>query len=132
YDLTLAVAETADGLTGAVEYDAGLFASATIGRMIEQFERLLRGAVADPDAAVSAIDIVGAREREQLLVAFNDTASDFPREATLAELFEAQVAERPDSIAVTYDGASLTYGELNARANAVARELVSRGVGADD
>src|SRR5205823_9713525 len=76
--------------------------------------------------------IVGAGEREQLLVAFNDTASDFPREATLAELFEAQVAERPDSIAVTYDGASLTYGELNARANAVARELVARGVGTDE
>ena len=115
-----------------VQYDARSFDAESIERLLEHFTRLIDQAIANPETRIADLRILDDAEREQLLVGFNQTASEFPREATLAELFEAQAAKTPDAIAVTYDGVSLTYAELNARANAVARELVARGIGADD
>src|SRR5207237_645969 len=75
--------------------------------------------------------LVAGAERQQLLVAWNDTGVEYPRRACLHELFEAQVARTPDAVAVSGGGQSLTYRELNGLANRVAHVLRERGVGPD-
>ena len=76
--------------------------------------------------------MLGEAERQQLLVDFNDTKVDFPQEALVHELFEAQVARSPDATAVVFEELSLSYAELNLRANRLAHHLIALGVRPDD
>ena len=90
--------------------------------------RLLRQAARDPGRRISELDVLTAAERRRLLRDWNDTARPVPA-ATLPELFEQQAARTPDAPAVISAGAELTYGELNARANRLARHLITLGAG---
>src|SRR6185295_12924755 len=86
------------------------------------------GLVREPDQRVSAQQLLSAREREQLVSEWNQTAREYPGQC-LHELFAAQAERRPEATAVSFAGAELSYGELNRRANQVARYLQKRGVG---
>ena len=131
FDLTLSLAPRADGsITGNLEYDASLFAPATVKRWLAALPRLLAGMVEAPDAPVASLEILGADEIRHVLEDFNDTAVALPAHpATLVELFEAQVARSPEAIALVFQDERLTYARLDAKANQLARLLRARDLG---
>jgi len=131
FDLTLSMEERGGRFCGSFEYKTDLFDAATVGRMAEHFLVLLAGAVEDPGRRVSRLTLLAAEERRRLLVEFNDTAREYPRDLCLHELFEEQARRAPDSVALASDEARLTYAELDARANRLARHLRGLGVGPD-
>jgi amino acid adenylation domain-containing protein len=129
FDLTVAASAVETGLLGALEYNVNLFAEATIERMMDHWENLIKGVLANPDAPIAELPLLGASEREQLLVTWNRTQTDYPEAANLPGLFEAQVQRTPEAVAVEFAGHKLTYAELNAQANQVAHQLRRCGVG---
>lgn len=129
FDLTLYMEDSEQGLIAALEYSTELFNAATIGRMLEHFQTLLEGIVADPDRSLSDLPLLTESERQQLLVEWNDTQTDYPHDRCIHELFEAQVELTPDAVAVVFEDQQLTYKELNARANQLAHYLQQLGVG---
>ncbi len=129
FDLTLLVSQTADGLAGSLEYNTDLFDGATVGRLAEHLTILLRGALADPDARLSELPLLGDAERRQVVVEWNRTASGFPRDLTLHGLIEAQVERAPGATALIAGEQRLSYAELNTRANRLAHRLRRLGAG---
>ncbi|NLH08760.1 MAG: AMP-binding protein, partial [Chloroflexi bacterium] len=129
FDLTLAMIDVPGALAGAVEYSSDLFDEATIRRMVGHFERLLAAAVADPDRPIRRLPLLTAAERHTLLVEWNDTKADVPSDRCAHELFEEQAARPPEAIAARCGEETLTYAELNRRANQLAHALRRRGVG---
>ncbi|WP_203968553.1 non-ribosomal peptide synthetase, partial [Sphaerisporangium melleum] len=119
---------TPRGLDIAVEYSTDLFDERTIATLVGRWARLLRAAAADPGRRIGAIDLLTLAERHELLVTRNDTRAERPH-AGLAELFAAQAARTPGATAVMSRDASLTYAELDARSDRLARALAARGVG---
>ncbi|WDE09226.1 non-ribosomal peptide synthetase [Thalassomonas viridans] len=124
YDLTLNVTETDNGLHLGWEYNTDLFNPGTIERLAKHFELLLAGLVNAPQESVFAIDMLPAEEAHQQLVQWNETAADYPKDKCIHELFEQHAQESPEAVAVVFEGAQLTYGELNARANRLAHYLI--------
>lgn len=131
FDLTLTMEDTRGGLVGAFEYTTDLFERDTIRRMIGHWRTLLEAVAADPGLSIAELPLLDAGERRQMLVDWNDSATAYPRDATIHELFEQQAAETPDAPAVRAREGTLTYAELNARANRLARQLRARGVRTD-
>jgi amino acid adenylation domain-containing protein len=136
FDLTLSLEETSDGLKGLFEYNEDLFDEAGIGRLIARFRNLLEAVASDPAQRLSELRLLDDGERRQLLAEWNDTNVEYERDSCLHELFERQVERTPEAAAVSFveaDGrvSILTYSELNARANRLARHLVRLGVGAE-
>ena len=129
-DFSLFLAETADGLEGTIAYATDLFEAKTIQRMCGHYGALLEAAVREPDRSVHTLPMLTEREQAQVLREWNDTAADFPQVSTAA-LFEEAVARHPDATALVFEGKTITYRELNERANQVAHYLRKRGVGAD-
>jgi amino acid adenylation domain-containing protein len=123
FDLTLFAREGDDGLRLSVEYNTDLFERETIRRLLGHYETLLGGAVADPAQVISRLPLLSEAEYQQLLVEWNATATAYPRDATLAERFEAQAAATPDGVALLFEEQQLTYRELNTRSNQLARYL---------
>jgi amino acid adenylation domain-containing protein len=130
-DLKLHMVEEPERLHGQLECNADLFDAATIERMLGHFRTLLEGVVRNPEQRLSTLPLLTEAERNQLLVEWNDTETDFPRDACLHQLFERQVEQRPNEIAVLFKNGQLTYGELNQRANQLAHYLRNLGVGPD-
>ena len=128
-DLTLALAETAEGLSGAVEYHPDLFDGTTIARLAAAFETLLGAALGDPQQRVAQLPLLSPAQHHQLRVEWNGTAAPYPLDRGLQEGFEEQVRRTPEAVAVVAEEGSLTYRGLNARANRLARRLRRRGVG---
>ena len=116
------------GMRGVVEFATDLFDRRTAESIALRLERLLRTAVDDASRPIAELDILSVEERELLLHGWNDTARDVP-DATLPELFEAQVARTPDAPALEHEGTRLTYTELNTRANQFAHQLIAQGAG---
>jgi amino acid adenylation domain-containing protein len=123
FDLSLYLRERAGKLIGFVEYNTDLFESSTIERMIGHFETLLEGIVADPDQSISTLPLLTEGERHQVLVEWNRTETEYPKDVCIHELFEAQAARTPESIALEFEGKQLTYRQLNRRANQLAHYL---------
>ena len=97
--------------------------------MLGHFEVLLLGIASDPDCRISQLSLLTESERQQLLVEWNQTTTDYPRDTCLPQLFESQVERTPESIALVFDDEQMTYAELNRRANRLARYLKKLGVG---
>jgi amino acid adenylation domain-containing protein len=127
FDLTLAIAPTTEGLGGSLQYNSDLFEAATISRMVDHFQTLLTSIVTDPDQRVSNLPLLTAAE-QQKLAAWNATDAAYPRHTCVHQLFEAQAARSPDAIAVSAEDGTLTYRELEQRANQLARYLQSVAV----
>ncbi|PSB51012.1 non-ribosomal peptide synthetase [filamentous cyanobacterium Phorm 6] len=128
FDLSLSLQKTKQGLTGAFEYSTDLFDTTTIARMIEHWQTLLAGIVANPEQRLSDLPILTAIEQSKLLVEWNQTQQDYPHNLCIHQLFEAQVEQTPDAIAVILKEEYLTYRELNAKANQLAHHLQTLGV----
>lgn len=127
-DLALSLSEEEGGLRGAFLYDAELLDTSTIQHLRGHFLTLLEGVAADPDQRVGLLPFLTPAERHQILFEWNDTKADFSRNP-VPRLFEAQVERTPDRVAVEFQSRCLTYRELDARANALARRLTELGVG---
>ncbi len=127
-DLTMTLTEVGDAVSGTLEYATDLYERATAERMIEHFQHLLESAVADPNRPIGDLDLASKAEGHQVVVEWNETREPFPN-FCIHELFEQQVEANADAVALTADGASLTYAELNERANRLAHHLRSAGVG---
>ncbi|HEY7216577.1 MAG TPA: amino acid adenylation domain-containing protein, partial [Thermoanaerobaculia bacterium] len=128
-DLTLTLEETDHGLAGSLVYATDLFDATTAQRMSSHFERLLAGAVSDPDRTITDLPLLAPTELHQLRVGWNPAAVQ-PREPlSTHERFEAQAERRPDAVALVYEGRLITYRDLNRRANQLAHYLKQRGVG---
>ena len=128
FEISLVLAETGSGMEGFVEYNTGLFETATITRMIGHYSRLLRGMTSAPHAPIHQLDILSAEERQGLLEQFNPHKENIPS-ATLTVWFEAQARETPGATAVVFGEVSLSYAELNEYANRLAHFLIASGVG---
>ncbi len=127
-DLSLHLWDRPEGLGGFFEYDTELFDEGTIERMTWHFQVLLGSIVDGPERRVSELQMCDDAERHRLLCEWNDTQANYSRDSTIHGLFEAQVEQTPDSLAVVFDEEKLTYRELNDRANRLAHFLQSRGV----
>ncbi|RUT26452.1 hypothetical protein C0V97_06990, partial [Asaia sp. W19] len=102
------------------------------GRTLERsLQALLMKLVLKPDALVGGLDILLPEEREKVLVSWNDTAMSYPDTLCLHDLIEQQVAMTPDAPAVSFEGHTLSYAELNVRANRLAHHLIALGIGPD-
>ena len=130
FDLSLYAAELAEGLRLSFEYNVDLFDAATIQRMALHFRTILEAVVANAGIETSRIPLLTGEERQQLLTAWNDTATDYPRALKLNQIFEQQAERSPDSYACIAGENKLTYRELNERANQFAHYLTQRGVAA--
>ncbi|WP_282796934.1 non-ribosomal peptide synthetase [Streptomyces sp. CC224B] len=128
----LMLAGTADPhLRLGLQYQDTKFTAHEIERIAARLGRVLEQLAADPHTPITRLDILDAAERDLVLRTFNDTACELP-ERTVTQLVEEQAARRPEATAVVHEGERLTYGELNERANRLARHLAGRGTGPDD
>jgi amino acid adenylation domain-containing protein len=127
-DLTLSLHEAASGLEGVCRYNRDLFDGATVGRLMQQLETLLRAALADPERPLAALPLLSRAERRQLLD-WNDTTVRWGEAGCLHQLLAAQARRSPEAPAVGFAGEWLSYGELDGRANGLAHRLRTAGVG---
>ncbi|MFC4531515.1 amino acid adenylation domain-containing protein [Sphaerisporangium dianthi] len=130
YDLELYLADDADGgLSGLFVYNTDLFEAATVERLAGHLRTLLERVSARPGLPLSRIDLLTEDERRLVVDGWNDTATEFPGEATLHGPIEARAASTPEAVAVRFEGRSLSYGELDAAATRVAHTLRDLGAG---
>ena len=125
FDLTLEIVEQ-DGLRCAIEYCTALFERDTIRRLARHFETLLGDIAKTPDRQISQLQLLDEETRNGLLFQFNSTDSEYRRNARLEQIFEGQVERAPDQVALVDGSSEITYRELNARANVLARLLVQK------
>jgi hypothetical protein len=131
HDLSLYLSEVGDRIVGGMEYATALFDRGTIERYCGYLRNALMEMAADDKQPVGRLTLLGQVERRQMLVEWNATRTEYPRNQLIHELFEAQAARRPDAVAVAQEDDQLSYGELNARANRLARRLRALGVRPD-
>lgn len=131
FDFSLSLEPSVEGWTAKAEYSTDLFEADRVERMLDHWRVILEAIVSDPSKRVSEIPLLTATERHQILVEWNQTERDYPRDKCVHQLFEEQVERTPEGVAVVFEGQSLTYRELNARANQLAHHLRSLGVGPD-
>ncbi|WP_250487876.1 amino acid adenylation domain-containing protein, partial [Caballeronia sp. GaOx3] len=131
FDLTLSLTHTQNSFSGTLSYATDLFDEVTIARLGERFTRLLQQALDQPDAPLHALELV-LPEEHALLEGWNDTAAVYPEHVCIHQLFEQQVRRTPDAIALVFEDESLTYSQLNARANQLAHHLIALGVRPED
>ncbi|MCK4258507.1 MAG: amino acid adenylation domain-containing protein, partial [Halanaerobiales bacterium] len=122
---------TDKSIEGEIEYDPSLFREETIAQIIKHFISFLEIALQNPDLKLSEIDILSEDEKNRLLYEFNDTQRDEPTQKMVYQLFEEQVERVPDEIAIKLENQTLTYTELNQKANQLARVLREKGVNSD-
>ncbi|MEO0012600.1 MAG: hypothetical protein RLZZ535_989 [Cyanobacteriota bacterium] len=131
YNLGLDIIETNESISGIFRYDADLFDAATIERMADHFKNLLAAIVNNSDQAIGLLPMLGQAEKQQLK-AWSENPQDFDYSFCIHQLFEAQVEQTPNAVAVSFAGSTLTYKELNHHANQLARYLQDLGVSPGD
>ncbi|MFP2933624.1 amino acid adenylation domain-containing protein, partial [Pyxidicoccus sp. 3LG] len=131
FDLSLTLARGSSGFDGSLEYSVDLFDEATVERVSRHLHALVEELCARPDRRLSEVSLLTTEERQRVLVEWSGDSADFPRETTLHGLIEAQVDRTPDATALVFENASLTYRELDARAESLARHLRTLGIRPD-
>jgi amino acid adenylation domain-containing protein len=129
FDVLLGMSERQTGLNTTWEYSTDLFEHATIERMTHHFRELIASAVADPDRSLSRLSLLTQEERSKILVDWSQEAAPKVDDRLVKDLFEAQVEKAPEAVAVVFEGESISYEELNRRANRLAHRLQALGVG---
>uniref|UniRef100_UPI0035C14BA1 condensation domain-containing protein n=1 Tax=Bacillus velezensis TaxID=492670 RepID=UPI0035C14BA1 len=127
FDLTFQAAENEDGITGMISY-AALYKQETAERMAKHFIQLIEAIANDPQAPLSSLEMITAKEKEQIVERWGQPAIDCPRDKTIHQLFEEQAERTPELTAAVYEKSRFTYRELNERANRLARILRSEDV----
>ncbi len=128
-DLTFSFEQRSGALDGTIEYATALFDSRTIERLADHLHVLLNAMLTDAEQRVDTMPLMTPGERQRVLVEWNDTRRDYASSKCIHELIEDRAAAGADAVAVVSGPDELTYGELNARANALALRLVAAGVG---
>src|SRR5262249_17823932 len=109
FDLTLAMVESGGELAGVFSYSTDLFEAATIERMCRHYLNLLEEILVHPQCRVMELPFMSRQERQEIIVEWNQTATDYPRDRCVPELFEQQVELTPEAVAVVYEGEQVTY-----------------------
>ncbi|TAE74611.1 MAG: non-ribosomal peptide synthetase [Verrucomicrobia bacterium] len=128
FDLNFFTTEHADGWSVCCDYSSDLFESATAQRMLGHFQQLLEEVAADPERPISALQILNREEHECLSHHWAGSHSDYPRDATIGELFEKIANATPDRIALVFGDQQLDYRQLHADATAIAHQLITTGL----
>ncbi|MFC5469004.1 amino acid adenylation domain-containing protein [Cohnella suwonensis] len=128
FDLTLEIVEQGDDWRCRFEYRTSLFRRETVERMAGHFVRLAETLVREPERKLGDVDLMSAEERRQVVETFNDTKAAYPEELTLPEMFRRQAERTPERTAAAFEAERLTYRELDARANRIARALLDAGL----
>jgi amino acid adenylation domain-containing protein len=128
FDLTLEIVEQDGGLYCQFEYSTDLLDRSTIQRMALHFQNLISSAVEHPASPISKLNMLSVSERKQIIFDWNATSAEYSRNVTIARAFEDQVRRTPEAIALRDGVHTLTYRELDSRANQVARALIKKGV----
>ncbi|KAG0202298.1 hypothetical protein BGX28_005155, partial [Mortierella sp. GBA30] len=131
FELNLHLRDMGEQIEGEMHYAAALFEPTTIERHIGYLSSILEGMASYATQPVAKINMLPSSERTYLLRTLNATQADYPSHLCLHHLFEQQVARTPEGIAVVFEDQSLTYAELNARANSLAHMLIKLGVSPD-
>lgn len=131
FDLSLEAFDLGETIDVLAEYATALFDESTIERLVGHFLNLLRDVVLSPWKKLEEFNLLSNEERDLLLGAFSGTDADYPRDKTLQEIFETQAAVTLDNTAVVFGSRTLTYRQLNEKANQLARLLRKKGVGPD-
>ncbi len=131
FDLNLVVNNIEGKISLSLEYNTELFEEDTIKRMTGHLHFLLEAVAKNPEQACSQLPLLTKLERHKLLSIWNDTATDYPKDTPIHQIFESQVEKTPEAIALVFEGQQLTYCDLNCKANQLARHLVSLGVGSE-
>ena len=131
FDLTLFLSEHDGQIVGGLEFATALFRRETVERFAGYLRTVLSEMASDGSRQVAKLPILSTEERHQQLVSWNATEAEFPRELCVHQLFEAQVRRDPEAVALVHEERSLSYGELNRRANRLAHHLRERGVRPD-
>ncbi|MBG9771218.1 peptide synthetase, partial [Bacillus vallismortis] len=129
FDLTVQARETDEGIELDLDYSTKLFKQSTADRLLNHFARLLDAAAAEPEKQISDYNLLSKEEAAAQIQQFNPGRTPYPKGKTIVQLFEEQAAKTPDQPALQYEGESLTYRELNERANRLARGILSLGAG---
>jgi amino acid adenylation domain-containing protein len=129
FDLVLNVGWAIGELQLGLEYNTDLFEQGTIRRMLRHLNVLLESVVSNPEQRLSEVQLVTPEEQDQVLVQWNNTASEYPHEKSIHQVFEEQVERTPEAVAVHYEDQQVTYKDLNERANRLAHHLHRLGVG---
>ncbi|HYV30825.1 MAG TPA: amino acid adenylation domain-containing protein, partial [Candidatus Binatia bacterium] len=130
-DLTLFIEAVGEAWACRFEYATDLFTAESTARMGRHLTKLLRSITEDPEKSISELNLMPVAERHQILVEWNQTERDYPRDKCVHQLFEEQVERMPEAVAVVFEGQFLTYRELNARADQLGYHLRSLGVRPD-
>ena len=128
YDLNIELQHDGQHLAGEFIYDSDLFDQTTIERWASNYLVLLQSALRQPTSPVSKLNLLTKAEQTTLLTEWNNTAEEYDRDLCIHQLFEQQAIIRPEKIAISGEDGLLTYGELNGRANQLARYLIGLGV----
>ena len=128
FDLNFFTAERADGWSVTCDYSSDLFEPATARRMLGHFKRLLEDVATDPASPISRLEILTADERQTLLHQWAGHRADYPRDATIGELFAELARAHPDRIALESGERRLSYRQLHAEATAIAKQLLDAGI----
>ncbi len=132
FDVNFIFSESKNGLELFLEYNTDIYSDAQMHRMLSHFENLIAAVAQDPKQSLAAIDILTKEDKHQLFDVFNDTLVYYPKEKNLAGIFEEQVLRTPDAIALRQHDETMTYRELNERANQLAHFLIKSGVNKGD
>ncbi len=129
FDFSLFLEERDGAIFGDLEYSADLFLPETMARFAGHFQTLLAALAESPDTPLDRLNLLTEAERHQILFDWNQTDRDYPRDLCVHHLFERQAETTPDAVALTFQNETVTYRQLNERANQLARLLRERGVG---
>jgi amino acid adenylation domain-containing protein len=129
FDIVFNFTEVDDALVLECDYNGDIFDEDTVERYVGHFYAMLQHVAAAPETSVAAVPLLDAEARQRVLVDWNQTQRDYPQDRCLHQLFEGCVAAEPQAIAVAWDGGQMSYAELNAESNRLARYLRARGVG---
>ena len=132
FDLTFVLVDDGERIDGVIEYDRNLLQRPTIGLLIEYFQRALRALLRNPESRLSDVSLLTAQQRRKILEQASPVIARPLQQRALIERIEKSAREHPAAPAVLFNGDMLTYGELNARANRLARALRARGVDIGD
>jgi len=128
-DMFAGLWDSGERIQGMIEYSTDLFDEDTMARFAGHYLTLLKAVVTDADQPISLLPILTDHERKLVMVDWNSTRVDYPEDLCIHQLFEKQVEQTPDAVAVVFEDRQLTYRELNQRSNQLARYLQSIGVG---
>ncbi|WP_298422706.1 non-ribosomal peptide synthetase [uncultured Kordia sp.] len=124
FDLTLFIVETPEGIVFSFEYKTGLFKAETIEKFAGYLEEITKTFIHNPQQQIQEINLLSDIEKTQLLEEFNDTYFEYPHVENVMEIFKKQVVETPNVVAITFEGKTLTFQELDQRSNAIANFLI--------